>query len=124
MGGWSYVLVRSPRNELLSGAGLALNRETPLEGETTTNVEAVAGFDWANFAYDFPNTDIRVTAFAYLGLSQWGRFRLESSASVRRELFSDFYFGLKGYESYDSEPATEGAQKNDWGLSLSLGYSF
>lgn len=124
VGGWSYVLVRSPRNELLSGAGLALNRETPLEGETTTNVEAVAGFDWANFAYDFPNTDIRVTAFAYLGLSQWGRIRLESSVSLRREVFSDFYFGLKGYESYDSEPATESAQKNDWGLSLSLGYSF
>ena len=124
VGGWSYVLVRSPRNELLSGAGLALNREKPVEGESTTNVEAVAGFDWANFAYDFPNTDIRVTAFTYLGLSQWGRFRLESSVSLRRELFSDFYFGLKGYESYDSEPATEGAQKNDWGLSLSLGYSF
>ena len=25
---------------------------------------------------------------------------------------------------YDSEPATEGAQKDDWGLSLTLGYSF
>jgi len=36
-------------------------------------------------------------------------------------LFSDFYFGLKGY---DSDPATEGAEKNDWGLSLTLGYSF
>ena len=31
---------------------------------------------------------------------------------------------MKGYESYDSEPATEGAQKNDWGVSLTLGYSF
>ena len=74
VGGWSYVLVRSPRNELTGGAGLALNREKPVEGESTTNVEVVTGFDWANFAYDFPNTDIRVTAFGYLGLSQWGRF--------------------------------------------------
>jgi hypothetical protein len=31
---------------------------------------------------------------------------------------------VKGYLSYDSEPATEGAQKDDWGLSLTLGYSF
>ena len=82
------------------------------------------GFDYANFAYDFPNTDIQLTTFGYLGLSQWGRFRLEASASLKRELFSDFFFGLKGYESYDSEPATAGAQKNDWGLSLSLGFSF
>lgn len=83
--------------------------------------------DYTNFAYDFPNTDIQVLSLGYLGLNQWGRFRLEASVSLRRELFSDFCFGLKGYESYDSydsQPATEGAQKNDWGLSLTLGYSF
>jgi hypothetical protein len=124
VGGWGYMLARSRRNELMSGTGLALNREKPLEGESTTNVEVVAGFDWANFAYDFPNTDVRVTAFGFLGLSQWGRFRLEANVSLRREVFSDFYVGLKGYESYDSQPATEGAQKNDWGLSLTLGYTF
>jgi hypothetical protein len=124
VGGWSYVLARSQSNELFGGAGLGLNRENPVDGESTTNVEAVTGFDWANFAYDFPNTDIRVTAFAFLGLNQWGRFRLESNVSLRREVFSDLYVGVKGYESYDSQPATEGAQKNDWGLSLTLGYSF
>ena len=124
VGGWAYMLARDARNELLGGAGLALNREKPVEGESTTNVEAVAGLDWANFAYDFPNTDIRLTTFGYLGLSQWGRFRLEASASLRREVFADFYLGVKAYESYDSQPATEGAQSNDWGLSLTLGYSF
>jgi hypothetical protein len=124
VGGWSYVLARSPRNELFGGAGLAVNREKPVEGESTTNLEAVLGFDWANFAYDFPNTDIRVTAFGFFGLNQWGRFRLESSASLRREIFSDFYVGVKGYGSYDSDPATEGAEQADWGLSLTLGYSF
>jgi hypothetical protein len=124
VGGWGYALARDRKNQLVGGAGLSVNREKPLEGETTTNLEAVFGFDYANFAYDFPNTDIQLTTFAYVGLNQWGRFRLEASASLRRELFSDFYFGLKGYESFDSDPATEGAQKNDWGLSLSLGYSF
>jgi hypothetical protein len=124
VGGWGYSLARDSRNQLVGGAGLSVNREKPTEGETTTNLEMVLGFDYANFAYDFPNTDIQITTLAYFGLNQWGRFRLEASASLKRELFSDLYFGLKGYESYDSEPATEGAQKNDWGLSLSLGYSF
>ncbi len=124
IGGWGYALARDRKNQLVSGAGLSVNREKPIEGESTTNIEAVLGLDYSNFAYDFPNTDIQLTTFAYVGLNQWGRFRLEASASLRRELFSDFYFGLKGYESYDSDPATEGAQKNDWGLSLSLGYSF
>ena len=124
VGGWATYLARNERNELVGGAGLSVNREKPVEGETTTNLEAVVGFDYANFAYDFPNTDIRVSSKAYLGLNQWGRFRLEANASLKRELFSDFYFGLKSYESYDSEPATEGAQKNDWGVTLTLGYSF
>jgi Protein of unknown function, DUF481 len=124
IGGWGYMLARDRKNQLVGGAGLGVNREKPVEGESTTNIEAVLGLDYANFAYDFPNTDIQVSALGYLGLNQWGRFRLEASASLRRELFSDFYFGLKGYESYDSDPATEGAQKNDWGLSLTLGYSF
>jgi hypothetical protein len=124
LGGWGYMLARDLRNELVGGAGFALNREKPVEGESTTNVEAAVGFNWANFAYDFPNTDIKVAAFGYLGLNHWGRFRLETSASLRREVFSDFYVGVKAYESYDSRPATEGAQRNDWGLSLTLGYSF
>ena len=124
VGGWSTYLARNERNELLGGAGLSVNRERPVEGEATTNFEAAVGFSYANFAYDFPNTDIQVSSTAYLGLSQWGRFRLEANASLKRELFKDFYFGLRGYESYDSEPATEGAARNDWGLTLTLGYKF
>jgi len=124
LAGWGYLLARDRRNQLISGAGLAVNREQPVEGESTTNVEAVLGLDFANFAYDFPNTDIQLSLFSYFGLNHWGRVRVEANASLRRELFSDFFFGLKGYESYDSEPATEGAEKNDWGVSFTLGYSF
>jgi len=124
LGGWARVLARNTRNELVAGGGLSINREKPVEGESTTNLEAAAGVDYSNFAYDFPNTDIRVTAMGYLGLNQWGRFRLEANSSLRREVFSDFYVGLNFYESYDSEPATAGAQKNDWGAGLTLGYSF
>jgi hypothetical protein len=124
VGGWAYALARDRKNLLTGGAGLGVNREKPVEGESTTNLELVLGVNYANFAYDFPNTDIQLNALSFFGLNQWGRVRLEANASLRRELFSDLYFGLKGYESYDSEPATEGAQKNDWGLSLTLGYSF
>jgi hypothetical protein len=124
LGGWARTLARNTRNEFVAGGGLSVNREKPVEGESTTNLEAAAGFDYSNFAYDFPNTDIRISATGYLGLNQWGRFRLEAKASLRRELLSDFYIGMNAYESYDSQPATEGARKNDWGAGLTLGYSF
>jgi hypothetical protein len=123
-GGWGRFLARDTRNELLGGAGLVLNREVPVEGEPTTNVEAMVALSWANFAYDFPNTDIQLGTAAFLGLSQWGRFRLEASGKVSREVVKDLYLGVKGYESYDSEPATQGAQRNDWGVTFTLGLKF
>lgn len=123
-GGWARHLARSTRSELLGGAGLAVNREVPIEGEATTNVEALVSFSYANFAYDFPNTDIQVDVVAYLGLNQWGRGRVEANVRLSREVFKDFYVGVRGYESYDSQPATEGAEKNDWGLTLTLGVRF
>ena len=63
-------------------------------------------------------------ATAFLGLNQWGRYRLEASAKLSREVLKDFYLGLKGYESYDSKPATAGAERNDWGLTVSVGWRF
>lgn len=123
-GGWARYLARNTRNELLGGGGLAVNREKPVDGEQTTNFEALLGLTYANFAYDFPNTDIQLGATAFLGLSQWGRFRLEASGKVSREVVKDVYLGVKGYESYDSEPATQGAERNDWGLTLTLGLRF
>lgn len=66
LGGWARALVRDARNELVGGGGLSVNREKPVEGESTTNLEAAAGFDYSNFASDFPNTDIHVNAMGYL----------------------------------------------------------
>jgi hypothetical protein len=81
-----YTLARDRKNQLVGGAGLGVNREKPVEGESTTNFEAVLGLDYANFAYDFPNTDIQVSALGYLGLNQWGRFRLEAGRKLWDEL--------------------------------------
>ena len=43
LGGWAYALARDRKNQLVGGAGLAVNREKPIEGESTTNIEAVLG---------------------------------------------------------------------------------
>jgi hypothetical protein len=123
-GGWAAFLSRSTSSEFLAGAGLAVNHEIPVEGEETTNLEAAIGFNFAKFTYDYPHIDIQVGTNAFVGLNQWGRFRLEGSARLNREIVRDFYLGLKGYESYDSDPATAGAQKNDWGLTASIGWRF
>jgi hypothetical protein len=49
--------------------------------------------------------------------------RGEGSLRLRRELVSDLFFEVSVYDSYDNRPS-EGSEKNDWGLSTSLGYTF
>jgi Protein of unknown function, DUF481 len=122
--GGGRFLAQGRRDKLLTGLGLSVNREVPVEGESTTNVEATALVSYDRFAYDFPKVDVSVTLAGFASLNEGGRYRLELDASLKRELVKDFYLTLRGYESYDSRPATEGAQLNDYGVTFALGWSF
>jgi hypothetical protein len=122
-GGGRY-LVQSQRDQLLAALGLSVNRERPTEGEVTTNVETIALLRYDRFAYDFPRVDISVVAAGYASLSDGGRYRLELDARLKRELVKDFYATLRGYESYDRRPATQGAARSDYGITFALGWSF
>ncbi|MGD8895140.1 MAG: DUF481 domain-containing protein [Acidobacteriota bacterium] len=121
---WGRYLLRSQGNEILGAAGLYLNRELPVEGEQTTNLEAVVGLDWANFSYDFPKTDIGISSLLIVGLTDWGRYRIDLDGRVDRELFSDFHVVLKGYYNLDSRSPTTGESADDYQITLALGYTF
>jgi hypothetical protein len=123
VGGGRYF-VQGQRDRLLAGLGLSLNRERPVEGERTTNLEATALFNYDRFAYDFPKVDVSVVFAGFASLSDWGRYRLELNASLKRELVRDFHATLRGYESYDNRPPTEGAPRNDYGMTFALGWTF
>jgi hypothetical protein len=104
--------------------GLRVNRERPLEGATTTNLEAAATLVFDRFSYDFPTVDVYATLAGFASLTDWGRVRVELDARWKRELLKDFALSLRGYESYDSRPATEGAERNDYGFTLGLAWTF
>jgi hypothetical protein len=122
-GGGRY-LVRGRQQKLLAGLGLSLNREVPIEGDGTTNLEAMAVLSYDRFAYDSPKVDVSATLAGFASLTDGGRYRVELDAKFKRELVKDFYATLRGYESYDNRPATEGAASNDYGVTFALGWSF
>lgn len=123
-GGGGRYLAQSRRDKLLAGLGLSVNREKPVEGDGTTNVEAVAVLTYDRFSYDFPKVDVSLSAAGFASLNDGGRYRLELQAQLKRELVRDFYLSLRAYESYDSRPATEGAPTDDYGVTFALGWSF
>jgi hypothetical protein len=122
-GGGRY-LVLSQRDKLLAALGLSVNRERPVEGETTTNLEATAVVTYDRFSYDFPKVDVSLVVAGYASLNHGGRYRLDAQGQLKRELVKDFYATLRGYESYDSRPASGGAPRNDYGVTFALGWSF
>ena len=123
-GGGGRYLAQSQRDRLLVGLGFSLNREWPVEGGQTTNVEATALVRYDRFSYDFPHVDVSLVVAGFTSLTDGGRHRLEADAQLKREVVKDFYVTLRGYESYDSRPATEGAKTNDYGFAFALGWSF
>ncbi len=122
--GAGRYLVQSRQNRFLAGLGLSVNRERPVEGETTTNVEATALLNYDRFSYDFPKVDVSIVVGGFASLTDGGRYRVEADVRLKRELVKDFYATLRGYESYDSRPATAGALRNDYGVTFALGWSF
>jgi len=123
-GGAGRYVLQGRRHDLLAVLGLRANRETPLEGESTSNLEAALGFTFDRFSYDFPKVDIHATVSGFAGLTDWGRVRAELDVRIKREILRDFTVSLRVYESYDSRPITEGAARNDYGGSVGIGWTF
>jgi hypothetical protein len=122
--GGGRSLVQRRRLDVQGLMGLRLNREKPLEGESTTGVEAAAAFTFDRFSHDFPKVDVYATFAAFASLDDWGRARVEVDARFKRELLPDFTVSLRVYESYDSRPPGEGAEHHDYGGSVGLGWTF
>lgn len=118
-----YV-ARSNRVELLLAGGFAAGSEKPVDSPTATNVDALTALNFSVFTYDYPSTRIDFALLGFASLNDPGRVRGNATAKLKRELFHDFFFSLTGYGAVDSRPRGAGAERNDFGASLSFGYTF
>jgi len=123
-GGVGRFLARSNRGYFAVGGGLSTSSESPVEGDTTQELDAFFAVRQSFFTYDRPKTDVGLSFDLYPGLTAWGRVRFELDGHVKREIIKDFSVGFSLYDSYDNRPPTEGARKNDVGLSLTVGWTF
>ena len=53
-----------------------------------------------------------------------GRFRANLDSRLRKEIVKDLFWELKLYATYDSDPPDGSFSTTDYGVVLSLGYSF
>jgi hypothetical protein len=122
--GGGYNVIQTNQTQLTPFIGLVGTHEQPVEGESSYSVEGVAGCRYTYFMYDFPKITLGADVQVYPSFTVGGRVRLEASASAKREIISDFYLSISIFDSYDSRDPSTLQSKNDWGPTVSIGWSF
>lgn len=87
----------------------------------TTNADGLAGVDF--FTFRFSKTDIRSRLSVFPSLTTPGRIRFQTTSDLRIKIVKDLWWGFHLYESFDSKPPVA-ADKNDLGVSTSVGWKF
>ena len=102
-------------------AGTRENYSATVGQPKTVNADAMAGFDFTTFR--FKTIDINSRFASYPSITTPGRTRFQATSDLRIEVFKDIFWGFHLYENFDSKPPVR-ADKNDLGVSTSLGWKF
>lgn len=117
-------LHQTERSRLSVFGGLVGTREhysSPIGQPESTNADALAGVDFNTFR--FKSTDIRTRFNLFPSLTTPGRMRLQATSDLHIKIVKDLYWGFHVYENFDSKPPVR-ADKNDLGISTSVGWKF
>lgn len=87
----------------------------------STNADGLVGIDF--FTFRFSKTDIRSRLSVFPSLTTPGRTRLQTTSDLQIKIVKDLWWGFHVYENFDSKPPVR-ADKNDLGVSTSLGWKF
>lgn len=119
-------MIQSNWNVFESTLGLQVTREWPTDvvQPPSNNLEGVVALDYSLWKYNTPKTDLVASVSAYPSLPDFDRYRLDSEISLTQEIVSDFMLVFTWWDNYDSQPPSEGAAKNDFGITTSVGYTW
>lgn len=124
-GGFGRYVHQTPHSEVSGVAGVTVNSERSIDSsENQESAELVFGLGWRIYKLDTPKTSLASELALYPSLTEEDRYRGHADISLRYEIISDFFFDLSFYYDYDSEPLSETSEKDDYGITTSLGYSF
>ena len=122
--GYGWIPIRSNNNLFLLTAGLNVNHELPVEGESETNLEATGRLSYEYFRYTDPERNLVTNISIYPSLTDMGRWRADFSTDLRLEFVEDFFWVFNIYANYDSDPISVDASNSDYGVVSSLAYKF
>lgn len=122
-GALGRYIVQNNTNQLSLTAGVQAARESFIGIEqSTTNAEGRIEARYLHRRLE-PEASFRMTVTAYPLLEDLSSYRSEADLTWRREFAEDLFLDLTLGYSFLSDPP-EGAARDDYALTTSLGYSF
>ncbi len=120
---YGRYLVQRRQTTLSTFGGIAFTREQFTGEDYENSAEALFGADVEWFTPGESDTDFSTTAVSYYNISGTARVRLEVNTAFKRKFLKDLNWSINAFNSFDSTPS-EGQKQNDFGVSLSLGWTF
>ena len=119
------TLTQSNRVDFSATAGLVLTRESYFSTDTSsTGFEGLIGLVFNAFRHDRPKLDCSIASQAFPSFTTSGRVRLQNDFRLSYELIKGFMLTTSFFDTYDSKPPASGAQKNDFGTTLAITWSY
>jgi hypothetical protein len=124
-GGGGRNVIQTNSSILVTGLGMQVNREYGQDSQGDKyNLEGIATITFDAFKYDTPKLDLKSDLNAYPNLSSWGRVRIDLNIELSWEIIKDLFWNLTFKNNFDSDPPTEGAEKNVYELIVSFGWKW
>jgi hypothetical protein len=125
-GAFGKYLVKNNNTWFSLAAGLLVTEEYPDEGDSETNLEAVGNIRYRYFRYAEPERSLDTNFSVFPSLTDSGRYRASLRTTFKLELVKDLFWAMELWGNYDSEPISEdiGAEKLDYGVTTSIGWSY
>lgn len=112
-------------NKVVLGTWIGLNYRKELyvdsDARSVVPLSLTTDFEW--FTWTGMSTDVSSRLVVAPILNDDGRWRINFTASLRREILSNLYLNFGVSEIYDSKPPAD-ANKNDFSFTSSIGWSF
>lgn len=124
LGGISKRLVQTDRMVFTVLGGVALSREEYTDTTAENNGEGGLGLRYQFYKLYSPKLDISTQWIVSPSFTVSDRVRSEFEIRSKIELIKDFFWSLSVYDSYDSKPPGETEQKQDYGVTTGIGWTF
>lgn len=125
-GSFGRSIIQTNQSRLLVLCGLVKTWEQYDASEGGSNhTEIFLGLNYETFKHVGNTLNLNANIGVFPSLTSKNRYRIELNMGLLIEIFENFFWGLKFHDSFDSNPpaTSDSIEKNDFGVSVSLGWS-